>query len=199
MSCTSQSFFKAPNQRGEKEATSEGTLYMKGHQLFYQTSQMTTWQDGKTVASVFPSQRTIFLTRAAPEKSAPGLAQITMIRDSIIAKSEVSICRREQHNNALRQHIQLTLKPAEAARYRVKYLDFWFDPAGQRIQQIDIRYQPNQTISRILLTFLAQDFQSDASKLPLNARAQVLTEQGAPRDLYKGYQVVDQTTLPARK
>ncbi|WP_206986717.1 hypothetical protein [Hymenobacter telluris] len=152
---------------------------------------MSVWQDGRYVAAVLHTQRTILLTRATPAQSGMNPTRLFMLRDSVIQLGTLQQCQRELVGQQQQQHVQLGYSGVLASRLQLKALDFWLGPQNT-LRKMSIQYAPTATIRRVTLDFQLQERLTASSKLPVDARTQVLNSQGALLPAYQGYRLVNQ-------
>jgi hypothetical protein len=183
--------YQAPGQRTKRDATVHGEYYAQGNRLFFQTDDMSLWQDGRYVATTLRSQRTVLLTRMVPGQATTDPRRMLLMRDSLLQLGRVLACRQELQGKLPIQHIQLGYDAALAARLHLTSMEFWLTPQ-QTLQQVRIHYAPGNAVQQVTARFPVQEHLTNSDKLPLDARRQVVNEQGRLLPAYQGYRLVDQ-------
>ena len=190
---TSKSTYRTPDRQGTQQTTVKGELYSQGVRTFFQTGDMSVWQDGKYIATLIHTQRTVFINRIAPGQSTTNPARIFMVRDSLIQLGKLLQCNLVQVGKQTQQHTQLTYTGAVASRLQIKSLDFWVSPQ-QTLQTLAIEYMPGAAVQKVIFSFPVQERLAASSKITDDARAKVVDTQGRLLPAYHGYRLVDHTT-----
>ncbi len=188
----STSLYQVPGQRSDRSTTVHGELYSQGSKYFFQTDDMSLWQDGRYVATVLHSQRTILLTRVVPGQKGMDPRRM-LVRDSLIQLGQLQKCVSERLAQQVQQHIRLGYSGALAARLKVSSLDFWLTPQNI-LQQMSLHYQPGNALRQVTFRFPLQEWLATSEKLPTDARTQVIDGQGKILPAYQGYRLVNQIT-----
>jgi hypothetical protein len=189
----STSLYQVPGQRAKRETTVRGDLYTQGNKVFFQTKDISLWQDGRYVATALHSQHTVLLTRMVPGQTSTDPRRILMVRDSLLVLGKLLQCSSEQQDKQQLQHIQLGYTGPVAARIRIQSMDFWLT-SQNTLQRMRILYQPGNTVQQATVSFPIQERLVASDKLPTDARAQVLDERGKLLPAYQGYRLVNQLT-----
>lgn len=191
---TSRTFFRVPDQKQVREVATPTTLYAQGSKLFFQTPQVSLWQDGKYVATAMHAQRLIYLTRIPPKQAAQqALTQFSLLRDSLILRGRLSQCQPAKLGSKQYQRMVLEPSPADQAHYHVTSLGFLLD--GSRIKELTVQYPRSAQAVRVVYSIEKQEFIASSSKLPASARMMVVDKDNHPLKAYSGYRVVDHTEL----
>jgi hypothetical protein len=116
-----------------------------------------------------------------------------MLRDSLIQKATVQLCRQEQVNGQTQQHVRLSLPTQLAQRLGLQTLDFYLTTTVVQLRRITAVYEPNHAARQVMLSFTQQEWLNAAPELTDNVRSQVFDNQGKMRVAYQGYRLIDQT------
>lgn len=189
----STSLYQVPGQRTKRETTVRGDLYTQGDKVFFQTKDMSLWQDGRYVATALHSQHTVLLTRMVPGQAGTDPRRMLMVRDSLLVLGKLLQCTSEQQGRQQLQHLQLGYTGPVATRIRIQTMDFWVTPQNT-LQRMRILYQPGNAVQQATVSFPIQEQLVSSDKLPTDARAQVVNKQGKLLPAYQGYRLVNQLT-----
>ena len=187
----STSHYQAPGQHALQEAAVHGELYSQGHNYYFQTEQLRLWQDEHYVATVLPTQHTVFVTRVAPGQRVTSTARLLGLRDSLISLGSLQQCAAEQQGRQVRQHVQLAYEGRAGAQLQLKRLDFWL-LSSRTLQQVRVEYRPGSAVQETTLRFPVQEWLTASSKVPIDARMKVLSPEGKLLPEYQGYHLVNQ-------
>ncbi len=180
-----------PGQRATRETTVHGELYSRGTQGFFQTDDVSMWQDGRYVVTILRPSRTIILAHALPEY-ATDPRRLFLMRDTLIQLGKVQLCRQElRPKQPAAQHTQLAYAGVVAARLKIKTIDFWLS-GSDKVQAMRINYLPGEPTQQVAVRFAVQETLATSAYLPTDARAQVLTAEGRLLPRYQGYHLVNQ-------
>ncbi|RZK45207.1 MAG: hypothetical protein EOO61_00790 [Hymenobacter sp.] len=189
----STTLYQVQGQRAKRETTLRGELYTQGDKVFFQTDDMNLWQDGHYVATTLRSQRAVLLTRMVPKQAATDPRRMLIVRDTLLKIGKLQLCASEQQGKQLLQHVQLGYSDALAIRLKIRNLDFWLTPQNT-LQQLRVQYLPGNEVQQVTTRFTVQERLLTSDKLPIDARLQVLNEQGKLLPAYQGYRLVNQIT-----
>lgn len=192
---TSRTVFRAPDQKRPREVVTPATLYAQGSKLFFQTPQVSLWQDGHFVATVMHSQQLIYITRVPPNGNVPGSPlQFAMLRDSLILRGRIMQCETTAKAGKSYRHVVLMLARPDQARYHALSLGFLLDNRSH-MRELAVQYPDNTTVSQVVYTIERQEFIRSSAKLPSSARAMVVDKEGNSLPAYRNYRIVDHTML----
>lgn len=187
-----------PGQTNERRMKSQGDIYVRGRQLYYETPEIKMWQDGRIISMVLKKQRAIMLTLVPSGAANVSVQPMVLLQDSLLRRATVQLCRQEADKEKS-QHIRLAMSKEVTAQFGLQTLDFRLAGQPAQVRRLDATYMPGRMGRHITLMFTVQEWLTSTSILTNDAVRQVLDTKGGLLPLYRSYKLIDQNHIASTK
>lgn len=170
-------------------------MTITGKELFYESTYLAVFRDGKDVFTVIHPQRTILHSRpeqTAEEKGQELLSrQLMALQQGFVKRCRIASCRDTVYAGQAAKVMQLLPGPEDQAEYHIRRITNYVLVKSLTVPRQVIEYAEGYGLERQVVNYHVVDL-AYKGKLPRSARDCVYAAPGKLLARYQGYQVEEE-------
>ena len=170
-------------------------MTITGKEIFYESTYLAVFRDGKDVFTVIHPQRTI--VHARPEQTAEAKGQellsrqLMALQQGFVKRCQIASCRDTVYAGQAAKVMQLLPGPEDQAEYHIRRITNYVLVKSLTVPRQVIEYAEGYGLERQVVNYHVVDM-AYKGKLPRSARDCVYAAPGKLLARYQGYQVEEE-------